>query len=85
MANNLSHLEGEGRPHVGLEINDSFPNEKLLAISMKKMPWFADLGNYLVREIILVEFSSNQMKKLKWNCQDYYWDESYLFRFARME
>ncbi|XP_070054936.1 uncharacterized protein [Nicotiana tomentosiformis] len=52
----------------------------LLAISMKELPWFANLANYLVSGIILVEFSSNQRKKLKRYCQDYYWDESYLFR-----
>ncbi|XP_070053858.1 uncharacterized protein [Nicotiana tomentosiformis] len=30
-------------------------------------------------EIILDEFSSNQRQKLKRDCQDYYWDEPYLF------
>ncbi|XP_070025766.1 uncharacterized protein [Nicotiana sylvestris] len=44
----LSHLEEEGRPHDGLEINDSLPDEQLLAILMKMVPWFADLANYLV-------------------------------------
>ncbi|XP_070010981.1 uncharacterized protein [Nicotiana sylvestris] len=44
-----------------------------------QVPWFVDLGNFLVSGIILDEFSSNQMKKLKWDFQDYYWDETYLF------
>ncbi|XP_070035226.1 uncharacterized protein [Nicotiana tomentosiformis] len=35
----LSRLEEEGRSPDGLEINDSFPNEQLLAISMTEMPW----------------------------------------------
>ncbi|XP_070036315.1 uncharacterized protein [Nicotiana tomentosiformis] len=43
------------------------------------MPWFTDLANYLVSGIIPDEFSSNQRKKLKRDCQDYYWDEPYLF------
>ncbi|XP_070042916.1 uncharacterized protein [Nicotiana tomentosiformis] len=30
--------------------------------------------------IILDEFSSNQRKKLKRDCHDYYWDKPYLFR-----
>ncbi|XP_070035175.1 uncharacterized protein [Nicotiana tomentosiformis] len=47
MADHLSLLEEEGRPHDGLEINDSFPDEQLLVISMTKMPWFPDLANYL--------------------------------------
>nr|XP_009799742.1 PREDICTED: uncharacterized protein LOC104245777 [Nicotiana sylvestris] len=34
VANHLSHLEEEGRPHDGPEINDSFPDEKRFANSM---------------------------------------------------
>jgi len=57
VADHLSRLEEEGKPHAGLEINDSFPEEQLLAISMKDMPWLADLENFLVRGIISDEFS----------------------------
>ncbi|XP_070044844.1 uncharacterized protein [Nicotiana tomentosiformis] len=82
VADHLSHLEEEGRPHDGLEINDTFPDEQLLAISMKEVPWFADLANFVVGGIIPDEFSSNQRKKLKRDCQDYYWDKPYLFRIC---
>ena len=68
MADHLSHLEEEGRPHDGLKINDSFPVEQLLAISMKEVPWFTDLANFLVCGIIPDEFSSNQRNKLKRDC-----------------
>ncbi|XP_070007844.1 uncharacterized protein [Nicotiana sylvestris] len=44
------------------------------------MPWFADVANYLVSKIVPNEFSSNQIKKLKRDCLDYYWDEPYLFK-----
>ncbi|XP_070020466.1 uncharacterized protein [Nicotiana sylvestris] len=46
VVDHLSRFE-EGMPYDGLETNDSFPDEKLLAISMTEMPWFADLANYL--------------------------------------
>ncbi|XP_070003043.1 uncharacterized protein [Nicotiana sylvestris] len=59
VADHLSRLEEEGRPHDGLEINDSFPDEQLLAISMTRMPWFANLVNYLVSGIVPNEFSAN--------------------------
>ncbi|XP_070047040.1 uncharacterized protein [Nicotiana tomentosiformis] len=49
---------------------------------MRWVPWLADLANFLVCGIILDEFSSNQRKKLKRDCQDYYWDEPYLFRIC---
>lgn len=80
VADHLSRLEEERRPHGGLEINDSFPDEQLLTISMTGMPWFAYLGNYLVSGIVPSEFSSNQRKKLKRDCLGYYWDGPYLFR-----
>ncbi|XP_070049188.1 uncharacterized protein [Nicotiana tomentosiformis] len=79
VADHFSRLEEEGRSHDGLEINDSFPDEQLLAISRKEVPWFADLANFLVSGIIPNEFSSNQRKKLKRDCQEYYWNEPYLF------
>ncbi|XP_019251014.1 PREDICTED: uncharacterized protein LOC109229929 [Nicotiana attenuata] len=34
VANHLSHLEEEGKPQDGLEINDFFPDEQILALSM---------------------------------------------------
>ncbi|XP_070004675.1 uncharacterized protein [Nicotiana sylvestris] len=82
VADHLSHLEEEGRSNDVLEINDAFLDEQILAISMKEVPWFADLANYLMSDIIPVEFSSNQWKKLKRDCQDYYWDELYLFQIC---
>ncbi|XP_070042889.1 uncharacterized protein [Nicotiana tomentosiformis] len=85
VADHLSRLEEEGRPHDGLEIIDSFPDEQLLAISMKEVPWFADLENFLMCGIIPDEFSSNQRKKLKRDCQYYYWDEPYLLRICMDE
>ncbi|XP_070015483.1 uncharacterized protein [Nicotiana sylvestris] len=80
VADHLSHLEEEGRTHDGLEINDSFPGEQLLAPLIKEVPWFADLANFLVSGIIIEEFTSNQKKKIKRDYKYYYWDESYLFK-----
>ncbi|XP_070017689.1 uncharacterized protein [Nicotiana sylvestris] len=77
MADQFSRLEEEGRPCDGLEINDSFPDEQLLSVSMNNMPWFADVANFLVTGIVPCELSSNQRKKLKWDSLDYYWDEPY--------
>ncbi|XP_070010045.1 uncharacterized protein [Nicotiana sylvestris] len=49
---------------------------------MTGMPWFAVLENYILSGIVSNEFSLNQRKKLKRDCLDYYWDESYLFRIC---
>ncbi|XP_070036425.1 uncharacterized protein [Nicotiana tomentosiformis] len=82
VADHLSRLEEEGRPHDGLEINDSFPDEQLLFVSLTGIPWFADVANFLVTGIVPNELSSNRRKKLKWDCLDYYWDEPYLFKIC---
>ncbi|XP_070039590.1 uncharacterized protein [Nicotiana tomentosiformis] len=47
-----------------------------------EVPRFADLANFLVSGIISEEFTSNQRKKIKRDCKDYYWDEPYLFRIC---
>ncbi|XP_070055884.1 uncharacterized protein [Nicotiana tomentosiformis] len=57
---------------VNFHFNDDF----------MRVPWFADLANFLVCGIIPDEFSSNPRKKLKRGCQDYYWDKPYLFRIC---
>ncbi|XP_070055412.1 uncharacterized protein [Nicotiana tomentosiformis] len=60
VADHLSHLEEEERPHDGLEINDFFPDEQLLAISMKEVTWFVDLANFLEEQCeILGAFHSS--------------------------
>ncbi|XP_070046528.1 uncharacterized protein [Nicotiana tomentosiformis] len=82
VADHLSRLEEEGSPHDGLEINDLFPDEQLLSVSLNGMPWFANVANFLVTEIVLSELSSNQRRKLKQDSLDYYWDEPYLFNIC---
>ncbi|GJS89917.1 reverse transcriptase domain-containing protein [Tanacetum coccineum] len=52
----LSRLENPYQgDRVGMEINDNFPHESLNMISLNpdnKPPWFADIANYLVGNII---------------------------------
>ncbi|XP_070004091.1 uncharacterized protein [Nicotiana sylvestris] len=85
VVDHLSRLEEEGRPRDGLKINDSFPDEQLLSVSVNSMPWFADAANFLVTGIIPCELSSNQRKKLKWDSLDYYWDELICSRFLMIK
>ncbi|XP_070012218.1 uncharacterized protein [Nicotiana sylvestris] len=82
VANHLSCLEEEGRPCDGLEINDSFPDEQLLPMSINDMPWFAEVANYLVTGVIPCELSFNQGKKLKRDSLNFYWDEPYSLKIC---
>ncbi|XP_070003384.1 uncharacterized protein [Nicotiana sylvestris] len=49
---------------------------------LTRMPWFADVANFLVTSIVPCELSSNQRKKLKQDRLDYYWDEPYMFKIC---
>ncbi|XP_070036339.1 uncharacterized protein [Nicotiana tomentosiformis] len=46
------------------------------------MPWFIDVANFLVTDIVPSELFSNQRRKLKHDSLDYYWDEPYLFKIC---
>ncbi|XP_075099457.1 uncharacterized protein LOC142176234 [Nicotiana tabacum] len=82
VADHLSRLEKAGRPQGDLEINDAFTNEHILALSSTFSPWYADIANYLVSELIPDGLESYQRKKFSRDCRQYYWEEPYLFRFC---
>ena len=47
-----------------VHINDSFPDDQLLALSHNDWtPWFADIVNYLAAEIIPSDLTSQQKKR----------------------
>ncbi|GJR30036.1 reverse transcriptase domain-containing protein [Tanacetum coccineum] len=66
-ADHLSRLENPYHgDRVGMEINDNFPHESLSMISLNpdnKPPWFADITNYLVGNVLVKGMSSHQKKK----------------------
>ncbi|GJT53523.1 reverse transcriptase domain-containing protein [Tanacetum coccineum] len=85
-ADHLSRLEN---PHqgdlVGLEMNDNFPHESLNMISLNpdnEPPWFADIANYLVGNVLVKGMSSQQKKKFFKDVRHYFWDDPYLFRIC---
>ena len=74
----LSRLEG---PRDEVQVNDDFPDEKLLAIEdTKPTPWFADYVNYLVAKVIPPEFSYQQKKRFVGHFKHYYWEEPILYK-----
>ncbi|GJY74276.1 reverse transcriptase domain-containing protein [Tanacetum coccineum] len=82
-ANHLSRLENPYQgDRVGMEINDNFPHESLNMISLNpnnKPPWFADIANYLVGNVLVKGMSSQQKKKFFKDIRHYFWDDPYLF------
>ncbi|GJZ02634.1 reverse transcriptase domain-containing protein [Tanacetum coccineum] len=82
----LSRLENPYQgDRVGMEINDNFPHESLNMISLNpdnEPPWFADIANYLVGNVLVKGMSSQQKKKFFKDIRHYFWDDPYLFRIC---
>ncbi|GKC43661.1 reverse transcriptase domain-containing protein, partial [Tanacetum coccineum] len=83
-ADHFSRLEN---PHIRdlieLEMNDNFPHESLNMIDLNadnKPPWFADIVNYLMGNVLVKGMSSQHKKKFFKDIRHYFWDDPYLFR-----
>ena len=62
------------------EIDDTFPNNHVLAFSQDLIPWFTDFANYLSSDIVPKDFFFQQRKNFMHDVKKFFWDESYLFR-----
>nr|XP_009595482.2 uncharacterized protein LOC104091772 [Nicotiana tomentosiformis] len=82
VADHLSRLEEAGRPKEDFDINDGFPDEHILALSDTFAPWYADIANYLVSDLVPDGLETYQKKKFLWECRQYYWEEPFLFRIC---
>ncbi|CAN6583905.1 unnamed protein product [Malus baccata var. baccata] len=79
VADHLSRLINSATAEEGtLPLNENFPDEQLLAIQ-HKIPWFADLINYLARGVFHPDFSYQQKKKFLADAKFYFWDEPYKY------
>ena len=84
VADHMSRLVTEqSRLESREEINEEFPDEKLF--ELQKLPWFADIANYLAKGIINNNLCSQERKKFLSGCRNYLWDEPYLFRIGQDE
>ncbi|GJZ75757.1 reverse transcriptase domain-containing protein [Tanacetum coccineum] len=75
--------------HYGIsldwKINDNFSYESLNLISLNpdnEPPWFADIANYLVGNVLVIGMSSQQEKKFFKDVRHYFWDDACLFRIC---
>ncbi|XP_027368263.1 uncharacterized protein LOC113874230 [Abrus precatorius] len=61
VANHLSRLPLESLTPNSLEINEEFPDERLLLV--EEMPWFIDIANFKATQFIPKRFTWQQKKK----------------------
>ena len=69
VADHLYRLEGQSIKEE-VPINEHFPDEQLLVIST--LPWYADLVNYLVSNLIFPYLNYHQKKKFLWDVKHYF-------------
>nr|GEX61444.1 reverse transcriptase domain-containing protein [Tanacetum cinerariifolium] len=62
------------------EVDDNFPGDTLMEINTKDEPWFADLANYLVANIIPKGMMYQQKNTFFSNLKHYFWEKLYLFK-----
>ena len=62
------------------EIDDTFPDEHVLAASQDLISWFADFANYLVSDIVPSDLSFHQRKKFMHDVKKFFWDDPFIYR-----
>ncbi|KAE8719115.1 putative glutathione S-transferase [Hibiscus syriacus] len=78
VADHLSRLENNSECHDTVDIQEEFPDEKILYAAA--IPWYADLVNFLVSGIVPFDLNSQAKNKFKHDARHYFWDEPYLFK-----
>ncbi|KAJ8774906.1 hypothetical protein K2173_019910 [Erythroxylum novogranatense] len=78
VADHLSRLElEESKPPT--PIQETFADEQLFRVN-EKLPWFADVVNYLATGLIPLDLNLSQKKKFLFDAKSYLWDEPLLFK-----
>ena len=65
-----------------VEIDDTFPNEHVLADFEALIPWFVYFANYLASDTVPSDLSFNQREKFLHDVKNFFWDDPYLFRIC---
>nr|GEW58588.1 reverse transcriptase domain-containing protein [Tanacetum cinerariifolium] len=78
-AEHLSRIENK-ESSDNSEVDDNFPGETLMEINTKDEPWFADIANYLVGDVIPRGMMYQQNNKFFSDLKHYFWEEPYLFK-----
>ena len=79
VADHLSRLTNEFSIEI-TSINDSFPDEFLFSIN--KMPWYANIVNYLATGEMPRDWSSQDKNNFLTEVKSFYWDDPYLFKYC---
>ena len=72
VVDHLSRLEDEAMRELGdkTDIDDTFPDEHVIASSQDLIPWFADFANYLANDIVPIGLVLSSKKKVHVRCEE---------------
>ena len=79
VADHLSRISFE-EPSEYLHIKDSFPYEQFFGVS--KLPWFANIVNFLAIGLIPPHWTSQEKKKFMVEVRKFFWDDPYHFKYC---
>ena len=79
VADHLSRLEFNDSAAIPT-IGDDFPDEHLFVVT--KMPWYANIVNYLVTGEIPSTWGAQDKRKFLVEVRNFYWDDPYLFKYC---
>ncbi|MCH90567.1 hypothetical protein A2U01_0011483, partial [Trifolium medium] len=78
VADHLSRLS-DVKPEE-LPLDDSFPDDRLIASVQSNVPLYADFVNYLAAGVLPPDMDYQRKKKFFHDLKQYYWDEPLLFK-----
>ena len=83
VADHLSRLTANNEESI--PISDALPGDNLMqTMSVNgRMPWYADIVNFLVCERMPNNFTYQQKKRFLHTVKEYFWDEPYLFKHCQ--
>ena len=68
--------------HESIPIKESFPDEQILEVSQTRIPWFADIVNYLVVRQTPDGWSKNEKDRFFAQIKYYFWEDPELFKIC---
>ncbi|KAK8956680.1 hypothetical protein KSP39_PZI001268 [Platanthera zijinensis] len=82
VADHLSRLEQSDERNRLVKIRENFPDERILAITEGSIPWYADIVNYIVSNVLPPDMDYQQKKRFLHLVKFYLWNDPYLFKIC---
>ena len=82
VADHLSRLSTDAQVDESSAIHEVFLDEQLFMVMVTEVPWYADIVNFLVSEIVPEDLNHHQKKKFLHDVKSYHWEEPFLFRYC---